>query len=74
MSPENRSTLYNYQPLDRLLIELYDPRELGNELDEIMSELVNHAGHEMNYNQSLVQRHYLLRMLRNIFWELKKNG
>jgi hypothetical protein len=74
MSPENRPTLYNYQPLERLLIEFYDPKELGNQLDEIMSELVEYAGHEMSYNQNLVQRHYLLRLLRNIFWDLKKNG
>lgn len=65
-------THYNYFPLDRILVELYDPRELGNELDDIMSDLVDFTGREAHYSHSLVQRHHLLRTLRDIFWELKK--
>ena len=68
------TTLYNYKALDTMLTDLYDPKEVGNDLDEFMNDLVNCTGREMHYSQSLVKRHYLLRMLRNIFWELKKNG
>lgn len=72
MIPEK--THYNYHSLDRVLVELYDPKELGNELDDIMSDLVDFTGREVHYSYSLVQRHHLLRELRNIFWELKKNS
>lgn len=64
---------YNYQSLDNLLVNDYDPKELGNELDQIMSDLIDYTGREAHYSQSLVQRHHLLKMLRDIFWELKKN-
>jgi len=68
MSQENHPTLYNYHLLDRLLIEVYDPKELGNELDEIMNELV----HLSNGEERLTYHHLVLRTLRDIFWKLEK--
>jgi hypothetical protein len=67
MTPENKP-LYNYQSLDRLLIEVYDPKELGNELDEIMSELVYLSDGEERHTY----HHLILRTLRDIFWKLEK--
>ena len=64
---------YNYQPLDTLLTDLYDPQEIGNQLDEIMSDLVSHAGKEETYSQVLPVRHNLLKELRDLFWKLKQS-
>lgn len=64
---------YNYQSLDKLLARDYDPKEIGRQLDETMSDLVDYAGKEEDYCQTLPERHHILRMLRNIFLELKKS-
>jgi len=64
---------HNYQALDALLTDLYDAQEIGNQLDEIMSDLVSHAGKEETYSQVLPMRHSILRELRDIFWKLKQS-
>jgi len=64
-------TTHNYEPLDELLNGVYKPEELGNQLDEIMSDLVSYAGKDETYSQVLPQRHFILKELRDIFWKLK---
>ena len=64
---------HNYQALDTLLTDLYDAQEIGDHLDEIMSDLVSHAGKEETYSQVLPVRHNLLKELRDICWKLKKS-
>ena len=71
---QSPKTRYDYQSLDQLLVQGYDPVEIGHELDGIMSDLVESSVLETHDTRSLVRRHYLLRLLRNIFWELKKNS
>jgi hypothetical protein len=73
MAPENQFHRYNYQGLDRLLASDYDPKEIGNQLDEIMSDLVSYAAKDDTYSQTLSERHNILRELRNIFWKLNTN-
>lgn len=68
MAPENEPYRYNYQALDKLLSENCDPKELGNQLDEIMSDLVYLARDEDDFGRSLTYHHYTLRQLRDIFW------
>jgi hypothetical protein len=68
MAAENEPYRYNYQALDKLLSENYDPKELGNQLDEIMSDLVYLARDEDDFGRSLTYHHYTLRQLRDIFW------
>lgn len=63
---------YNYQHLDDFLKKDYDPQEIGQQLDETMSDLVNYASKEETYSQVLSQRHHVLRELRNIFWNMNK--
>ena len=63
---------YNYERLDNYLKKHTDPQEVGNELDEIMGDLVNYAGLSDSYCESLPHRHSVLRELRDIFWNLKK--
>jgi hypothetical protein len=67
------TTHYNYQRLDHYLTKDTDPTELGNELDEIMGDLVNYAGKEEAYRELLPSRHAILRELRDIFWKLEKS-
>ncbi|CAN5501067.1 hypothetical protein BH10BAC4_BH10BAC4_17150 [soil metagenome] len=69
MPPETEPYHYNYQALDRLLTHDYDPKELGNQLDEIMSDLVLYAGKEETYHERLAERHNILR---DILWKLPK--
>jgi hypothetical protein len=64
---------FDYSRLDRFLSKDYDPSELGRQLDETMSDLVNYAGKEDSYCQTLPARHYILRELRDIFLTLKKS-
>lgn len=78
MAAKNEPYRYNYQALDKLLAENYDPKELGNQLDEIlpllklrqasMSDLVYLARDEDDFGRSLTYHHYTLRQLRDIFW------
>jgi len=62
---------HNYQALEALLTDLYDAQEIGNNLDEIMSDLVSYAGKDETYSQVLPERHMMLKELRDIFWKLK---
>lgn len=64
-------THYNYQILDKLLTDDSDPVELGNQLDEIMEALATHATHDGGYHIKLEEHYYILRTLREIFWNLK---
>ena len=59
---------FDYQALDKLLSEDYDPKELGNKLDEIMTELVCHASRNEGYQESQEEHHYILKELRDTFW------
>lgn len=68
MTPENPPYTFNYQALDKLLTEDYDPKELGNKFDEMMSELVSHGSLDENYRESQAEHHYILKVLRDIFW------
>ena len=67
-----KKTLYNYQSIDHF-VQDHDPEEIGNQLDEIMSDLVSHAGKEESYSQVLPERHTMLKELRDIFWKLKQS-
>lgn len=40
---------YDYTRLDKFLQTHYDPKSIAHELDEIMSDLVDHAGTDKNY-------------------------
>ena len=63
---------YNYKALNSLLTEGIDPQSLGNQMDEIMNDLC-YAGRDDDYpGDQLECKYYLLRRLRNIFWELGK--
>jgi succinate dehydrogenase/fumarate reductase flavoprotein subunit len=73
MATENQPYHYNYQRLDNFLNKDTDPKEIGNELDEIMGDLVNYSGKEEGYRELLPNRHTILRELRDIFWSLKKS-
>lgn len=67
MTPE-KPYHYNYQALDKLLKEDYDAKEIGNQIDDIMSELVSHASKDDDYRERQEDHHYLLKRLRDIFW------
>ena len=73
MAAEHEPYHYNYQRLDNFLSKDTDPQEIGNELDEIMGDLVNYTGKEESYSELLPNRHNTLRELRDIFWNLKKS-
>jgi hypothetical protein len=64
---------YNYERLDKHLSTDTEPQEIGNQLDEIMGDLVNYTGKEEAYREILPNRHNTLRELRDIFWTLKKS-
>lgn len=59
---------YDYSRLDQFLKHEYDPKELGNQLDEIMSDLVHLSKEEDDFGRTLSDHHYTLRKLRDIFW------
>jgi hypothetical protein len=65
---------YHYKRLDQFLEKDFDPKEVGNQLDEIMSDLVSYTGKDDSYCQLLPERHHILRELRDIFWSLKKSN
>ena len=69
MAAENLPNHYNYQRLDHYLTKDTNPEEIGNQLDEIMGDLVLYAGKEEAYHQLLTERHNILR---DIFWKLEK--
>jgi len=68
MSTKNHPYRYNYQALDQMLAELYDPKEVGNKLDEIMAEQVLHAAQDEGCRDKLGEHHFFLKMFRDIFW------
>lgn len=68
MATENEPYHFDYQALDRLLTNDYDPQELGNKLDEIMTELVSYARRNEDYRELQEDRHYVLKLLRDILW------
>jgi hypothetical protein len=72
MTTENHPYHFNYQMLDQFLANDYDPQEVGNQLDEIMADLVDHAGKMEAYREVLPSRYYLMRELRDLFWKLPK--
>lgn len=65
---------YDLSPLDKLLQEDIDPVELGNQLDEIMTDLVSLVSRDDHYPfDQLEWRYHLLRTLRNFFWKIEKS-
>jgi hypothetical protein len=64
-------TRYNYGALDKLLTEVSTPLELGNQLDEIMHELVSHASNDHGCYIRLEEHYAVLRIMRDIFWRLE---
>jgi len=71
MKNKQKPSRYNYRALDELLGYRYQPSEVSDQLDEIMSDLVSYAGKDETYSQVLAERHNLLKELRDIFWKLK---
>jgi hypothetical protein len=57
---------YNYQSLDEFLRTDSDPKELGDQLDQLMADLVNVSRHEDDYGKALSDHHFTLRRLREI--------
>jgi hypothetical protein len=71
---ESKPYNYDYRSLDEFLHRTFDPKEVGNQLDTIMSDLVHLASKEDDFGTSLRDHHYLLKELRDIFWwKLQKN-
>ena len=64
---------FDYTQLDHLLKESCLPEEVGNQLDEALNDLVHYSGMADDYCSELPDRYYLLRKLRNIFWNLSHN-
>ena len=73
MAAEHEPYHYNHHRLDDFLKKDYDPAEVGNRLDQIRDRLVELVEHNEVYRESLREDHYLLGMLRDIFWALKKS-
>jgi hypothetical protein len=63
---------YNYSRLDNFLTKDYDPKEIGDRLDTIMSRLVSYVALNESYHEEIEEEHYLLNELRDIFWKLEK--
>ena len=64
---------YNFAALDRLLADTYDSREIGNGLDQIMSELVKHGRQDEDHHYLLRRSPFGLKRLRDIFWNLPEH-
>jgi hypothetical protein len=69
---EKRPKPYDFGRLERW-ITYANPEKLGNELDEIMTDLVAYSGWNDEYYKFLENRFYIVRQLRDIFWEMEKN-
>ena len=68
-----KKTRYNLKALNQLLTDDATPEELGDQMDEIMSDLVTCAGRDDDYpGHELEWKYFILRTLRNIFWEMAK--
>jgi hypothetical protein len=65
---------FNYHDLDRFLVQDYDPRMIGEQLDTLMNDLVHLAGAEPDYGLSLREHYYILRHLRDIFRQIPKSA
>lgn len=52
------------------LLKVFSAREIGNELDETLCDLVHYAGREEEYAPELANRYFLIRKLRDLFWEM----
>lgn len=63
-----------YADLDKFLKAGMTARQVGDELDETLCDLVHYAGKEDDYASELPNRYYLIRKLRNIFWEMSKSS
>lgn len=64
---------YNHHRLDHFLEKDYDPAEVGNRLDQIRDRLVELVQHNEAYRELIREDHYLLGVLRDIFWSIKKS-
>jgi hypothetical protein len=62
---------YDYTRLDSFLKDDYDPQEIGDRLDMIMSRLVILVKFDEGYHERIAGEHYLLSELRDIFWTLQ---
>lgn len=49
-------------------------RQVGDELDETLCDLVHYAAKEDDYVSELPNRYYLIRKLRDVFWEISKSN
>lgn len=68
-----RQARYDFESLDRMLTQECDPKQVGDELDEIMTDLVYLARDEEDFGKRLQEHHHRLRELRDIFWNLKRS-
>jgi sensor domain CHASE-containing protein len=68
---EKKKQRYDLGRLERWLTYC-TPAQMGNELDEIMTDLVAYSGWDDSY-EFLEKRFFILRQLRDIFWEMEKN-
>lgn len=71
---DKKETHYNYQPLDEFFVKGDDPKSVGNQLDEIMADLVYLSRDEDDFGRTLGYHHFTLRKLRDIFWNLEKQS
>jgi len=61
---------FNYSDLDRFLVQDYDPKTIGDQLDTLMNDLVHLAGEEPDFGLSLREHYYILRHLRDLFRQI----
>ena len=70
---KSKTTRHSFKALNELLTESAPPEEIGDQMDEIMSDLVTYAGRDDDYpGHELEWKYFILRTLRNIFWEMAK--
>lgn len=58
---------YDYRELDRFLAEEHDPQLLGDQLDQLMGDLVYVCRHEADFAGELSDHYFTLRRLRDLF-------
>lgn len=63
-----------YTQLDKFLKSGMTARQVGDELDETLCDLVHYAAKEDDYVSELPNRYYLIRKLRDVFWEISKSN
>jgi hypothetical protein len=64
----------HYTDLDKFLKTGMTAKQVGDELDETLCDLVHYAGKEDDYVSELPNRYYLIRKLRDIFWQISKTN